>query len=329
MAGGAGGRVGEGDHEAGVAGELQCGGRGGGGGDDAALVAEGGQGVVDRVAQASAPGDGDVLGRRVPLGGHRLLGERVTRPDGEDESVTADEAVADVGQGRRAGTGREVDVAAAQLRGVVAGFGREAQPHPGGLAVHRGDEGRPAGGDEGVVPAHGEHLVQGGQVDFRAGGQQLVGLLHQGVDLGAHGQRPGGGGHVASGADQDLVAGGFADAAQRAAHRRCGDVEPGRGPGHAALLQQGVQGGEQIQIELHDGNRRSESHAFVVDGRGRGRPARPVTPCEGGDAGTRRRRSAPGTDASAVPARARSGGRTGGAPFFATRWPQPRRSAAQ
>lgn len=77
------------------------------------------------------------------------------------------------------------------------------------------------------MPAHGEHPVQTRQFEFLLRGEKLVGLLHEGVDLGAHGQRAGGGDHAAAGADQDLVTGGLADAAQGAAHRRCGDVEAG------------------------------------------------------------------------------------------------------
>lgn len=99
----AGDRAGEGDDQVCVEGELQREGGGGPGGDDASFEAACGQGVVDRVAEASAPGDGEVFGGCVALEAQRACGERVARSDGDDQPVPADEAVADVGERRSAG----------------------------------------------------------------------------------------------------------------------------------------------------------------------------------------------------------------------------------
>lgn len=97
----AGDRVGEGDDQVGVEGELQCERGGGSGGDDASFEAPCGQGVVDLVEQASAPRDGEVSGGRVALEARRAVGEGVAGSDGDDQAVPADEAVADVGERRR------------------------------------------------------------------------------------------------------------------------------------------------------------------------------------------------------------------------------------
>lgn len=192
--GGAGDRVGDGDDQVGVEGQLQREGGGGPGGHDASFEAACGQGVVDRVAQASAPRNGEVLGGCVALEAQRAFGERVVRPDGDDQPVPADEAMADVGERRSAGARFEVDLTPAQLGVVRPGFGGQAQPDAGRPMVDGGDQGGAAGRGQGIVPAHGEHPVQSRQVEFLLRGQQVVGLLHEGVDLGAHGQRPGGGG---------------------------------------------------------------------------------------------------------------------------------------
>lgn len=106
-------------------------------------------------------------------------------------------------------------------------------------------------------------------------GQEAVGLLHEGLDLGAHGQRAGGGNHAATGTDQDLVARDLADAAQGATRRRCGDVQAGRGSRDASLFQQRVQSREQVQIQLHPGNSRGSKDA---GGQLFPAPAEPVTP---------------------------------------------------
>jgi len=94
-----------------------------------------------------------------------------------------------------------------------------------------------------------ERPVQPGQVQLALGSQQTLGLLDQAVHVSLDGQRVRGGGHGAPGTDQDLVAGGVADPAQGTAHGRGRQVQPVRGPGHAALFQQRVQSGEQVQVE--------------------------------------------------------------------------------
>ncbi len=124
-------RVREGDDQVGVEGELQGEGGGGPGGGDASLQAAGGQGVVDRVAQASASRNGEVLGCRVALDGERAVGEGVARSDDDDQPVTADEAVTDAGERRSARARFEVDLTPAKLGVVRPGFGRQAQPDAG------------------------------------------------------------------------------------------------------------------------------------------------------------------------------------------------------
>lgn len=84
-------------------------------GDDLALESEGGEDVVDGVAQAAAPGDGDVLGRGVALGGEGPVGQRVAGADRRDEAVLADELVAEVGHLRLRGARYQVDLAAPQF----------------------------------------------------------------------------------------------------------------------------------------------------------------------------------------------------------------------
>lgn len=87
----AGDRSRKGEHQVGRGGELQREGGGGPGGDDAAFVPEGGQGVVDRVARAPAPRDGEVFGGRVAFEAERAFGERMAGPHGDNELIAADE----------------------------------------------------------------------------------------------------------------------------------------------------------------------------------------------------------------------------------------------
>lgn len=145
----AGDRVGEGDDQVGVEGELQCEGGGGPGGHDVSFEAAGGQGVVDRVVQASTSRNGEVFGGCVAFDAQRAFGEGVARSYGDDQPVAADEAVADVGERRSAGARFEVDLTPAQLGVARPGFGRQAQPDAGGLAV----DGGAAGSGQGVASA--------------------------------------------------------------------------------------------------------------------------------------------------------------------------------
>ncbi len=167
-------------------------------------------------------------------GQHALVGEVL---DAHFRGTAVDDAEFQVGD------------AFAQRRDVHVALPEEAQPHPRGLAGHPGEERGPVHGGEGVVGQHGEGARKGGQVHLCAGEEEGAGPFHDRADLTLYGERVRGGHHDPAGPDQDRVAEGLADPAEGPAHGGLGQVHAGRRPGHARLLQEDVQGDEEIQIQ--------------------------------------------------------------------------------
>ncbi|MNN59762.1 hypothetical protein D3C81_1749030 [compost metagenome] len=107
-------------------------------------------------------------------------------------------------------------------------------------------------GDEQVVGADVECSVQLGQVDILGAAKHLAGLLDQRRHLLAQGQRPRRGHQATAGADQDRVAQRIANPAQGPAHGRRAQVHALRRADHAAFVEQGVEGDEQVHVrEVH------------------------------------------------------------------------------
>jgi len=107
-------------------------------------------------------------------------------------------------------------------------------------------------GDEQVIGANVEGAIKPGQVDCIGAAEHLASLLHQCCHLLAQGQRPRGRHQATAGAHQDRVAQGIANTPQRAAHRRRAQVHALRGADHAAFVEQGIEGDEQVHVrELH------------------------------------------------------------------------------
>lgn len=127
---------------------------------------------------------------------------------------------------------------------------------PGALA-QRGEEGHHHGA---------QGIVGGGQAQGQLGAawvevcrlQQLLDIAEQLLDRRGQLQRTGSGQHAALGADEQRVAEAIAQAHEHAADRRLGQRQALGGAGHAALVEQGVQGLEEVEVEvsdirLHDG----------------------------------------------------------------------------
>lgn len=202
-----------------VADELQGCGVGGGGGHYSPTHAQGLKHVVDGVTQPSPAGDGDVFGGRAALKGERAVAQRMGGAQGEDEPVVAHELVADLGRGGLAGSGFEVDVSSSRVMGVGTGFGHEAQTYSGCLGAQGVEQGWAGCRGQSVVPFQNESSLQGCQVDFWVGGREPTGPAGPGRARSRAERGRGGGSHGSTGADEDLVSGGPADAAQGAAHR--------------------------------------------------------------------------------------------------------------
>lgn len=252
---GAYGDFGDADQEIGAARELQRGRFGGRGRHHPAGEAESREGVVDRVAEVPTSRDGDVFGGGVPLGGDGSgAGEGVSPPHDGDEAGLAHLLGADVGCARTVGVRLQIDLAMPQLGGVDARFRDEAQSHARRLSAYGREQRGATHGDQGIVPAECESAFQGCRIEFTARCEHAPDLVQQLVHLLPDGDRVGRRGHGAAGAHQDLVAGRAPDPAQAPAHRGGGDVQSCGRSGHAALLQQRVERGEQIQIQLHGSN---------------------------------------------------------------------------
>jgi hypothetical protein len=56
--------------------------------------------------------------------------------------------------------------------------------------------------------------------------------------------------HLAPGAHQQLVAGGLAQARERAAHGRGAQAQAARGPGHAGFGDEGIERDEQVEVGI-------------------------------------------------------------------------------
>lgn len=104
------------------------------------------------------------------------------------------------------------------------------------------------------MPAECERALERCQIEFTARCQHPLDLVQQLVHLFPDGDRIRRRGHRAAGAHEDLIPGRAPDPAQTPAHRGGGDVQARRRPGHTALLQQRVERGEQVQIQLHVSN---------------------------------------------------------------------------
>ena len=208
--------------------------------------------LVDGVGQPAAPGDQDVR-----VGGVRVevepAGAGVAAPHDHGELVVPEGLVTELRELRRVGPDLQIHPAVAQVVGVGDGFGQEPQPDPRRLVGHRAEQARAERQREHVVALQGERAVEAGQVELAAGRENRFGLADQVAHLLPYGQRIRRRGHRASGADQDVVAGEPADATQRTAHRGRGQAQPLGGTRDAALLQQGVERSEQVEIQLHEG----------------------------------------------------------------------------
>ena len=142
----------------------------------------------------------------------------------------------------------EIDAAVAQRRALLVRLRCEAKLHAWGLFADARNQGRAEILDEAFAVAQGERAHELCQVECRDGAQHGFGVLHQLADTlgefdGAWRRH-----ESASGAHEQGIAGGFAQACEGAAHRRRAQVQPARGARDVALGEQRVEGDEQIEI---------------------------------------------------------------------------------
>ncbi len=156
--------------------------------------------------------------------------------------------------------GHEQAVGGAQqgVRGVHDGGRRlgEAQPDTGGLLVHDPGEFGAEDGDGVVGRQEFELAALLGRVEVRLAGeeplQQVVGGGHAVEEHLAEG----GEFVVAADAGQQVVVEVTAQAGERRTHRRLAEADALPGTGHVALLQEGAQGDDEVEVqatEIHGG----------------------------------------------------------------------------
>ena len=197
-----------------------------------------------------------VLGKAVE--GDGAVEDRVVAAGDADKAAAKQLLQLDVG--RKGAPRADVQVDAARVQGVVfrgaIAFGHEAQHRV--RRVHGQQVAQLAAirADKYVVGAQAESAFQCAQVDFAAGSEDGVRLLHHAAHLLAQFQRARGGRQAAPGAHEDGVADGVADARQGAAHGRGAQMHAPRGGHGAAFLEQDIEGDEQVQVR--------EFHAAII-----------------------------------------------------------------
>ena len=135
---------------------------------------------------------------------------------------------------------------------VTAALRDEAQHRSRRLGQHHAQQLGAVQGDEQVIGAYVEGTVQVHQVDIITATEHLPGLLYQPMHLLAQGQRPRRGHQATTGTHQDRVTHGFANAPQCPAHGRRAQVHSLSCADHAALVEQDIEGDEQVHVrELH------------------------------------------------------------------------------
>ncbi|MNS74522.1 hypothetical protein D3C72_1080000 [compost metagenome] len=122
------------------------------------------------------------------------------------------------------------------------------QPDPGGLGGEPGQQGRADRLHEAVAGSQAEGAHQPGRVYLLLGAQHGVRILHQLADLSAQGQGPRRGHQTPTRPHQQRIPRGLPQPGQGPAHGGGAQGESSGGTGHAALVQQGIQGQQQIEV---------------------------------------------------------------------------------
>ena len=217
--------------------------------DDLALESERLQRVVDGAAVETAARDGDVPALRVACGRHLALAQRMPAAHDADEAVAQQRLRAHLRTGRgRDHTGFQIHGAVAQQRAVLVELAEEAQPHAGRLLGDPRDEGGAEVLDEALAGAQRERAHQSLEVELLRGTQDRGGLLHELAHRLAQRECAGRGHETAAGPHQQRIAGGLAQARQRAAHRGRTQPQPPRGARDAALREQHVERHQQVEV---------------------------------------------------------------------------------
>jgi len=147
----------------------------------------------------------------------------------------------------------EVDVSLAQRRDVLVALRRE---HHGDARGHGGQprqQRRPDHREHRIVGAHREPPVQLRGLRRRLGAEQRPGLGERGMDAIAERRGARCGDEAPARAHQQWIVERHPQAAERAAHRRWGQADPRSRADHAAVLQQGVERREQVEIQIVHG----------------------------------------------------------------------------
>ncbi|CAI3809104.1 hypothetical protein GLGCALEP_05519 [Pseudomonas sp. MM221] len=135
---------------------------------------------------------------------------------------------------------------------VTTALRDKSQHRPRRLGQHHAQQLGAVQGNEQIIGADVEGTVQVDQVDIVAAAEYLPGLLYQPMHLFAQGQRTRRRHQATAGAYQDRVAQGITDTPQGPAHRCRAQVHALRRAHHAALVEQGIEGDEQVHVrELH------------------------------------------------------------------------------
>ena len=186
----------------------------------------------------------------------RITGGRdLTQTQRVAHAHDTDEAVAEQGLGAqlRTGvlthdTGFQINGAFAQGQAVFIRLLHKAQAYARRFLCNARNQCRPEVLGKAFAAAQGEGSHQLFQVDLRGRAEHRFGVLHQLRDALAQCECSGRGHEAAPGPDQQRVAGGFAQARQRPAHRRGAQPQALGGARHAAFREQHIEGDQQVEI---------------------------------------------------------------------------------
>ena len=213
---------------------------------DGAREAPLGQGVVERAAQPTPPGGGDV-------GERAQLVERGGRSSGRAHHGDQWLGVEHLGtQVDRLGLHPDVEVDGTVPEGldVLGALAEQPNGDVGGLAADQRDEARRERGRGSLVDPDGERPVQRGEVEIAFLREHRTGGVEHGPHPRGGPQREGGGNEPASGPDQHRIVERSAQPAQRAARRGHRQVQAVGGARDAALGEQRVEDRQQVEVDV-------------------------------------------------------------------------------
>ncbi|MNE03325.1 hypothetical protein D3C80_958210 [compost metagenome] len=207
---------------------------------------------IDRTPGNAAPGHADMREPRVTLRGDLTVQQRMILAHQTNE-VGGKQVLNLHFRGQRPGVAdAQIDPPFAQRLIIAIAFRDETQFAVRRLPVKGVEQLAAVDADKEVVGPNTETPPQRTQLHRIGRTKQQTGLFHHAANLFAQLQCLGGRYQATAGAHQDRIANGLANARQRPAHGRRAEVHPPRRAHHTALVEQSIEGDQQVHVwELH------------------------------------------------------------------------------